>query len=64
MFLASDVSKILVQRTLENAIKTPFSSLNTLYVKNIGRANCFLTNTEPVENPLCHYRECSQRNQW
>jgi hypothetical protein len=26
--------------------------MNTLYVKNInGKANCFLTNTEPIENP-------------
>jgi hypothetical protein len=36
----------------KTAIKTPFSSMNTLFVKNInGKDNCFLTNTESVENP-------------
>ena len=34
------------------AVKTPFTSINTNYVKNIsGRANCFLNDTEPYENP-------------
>jgi hypothetical protein len=34
------------------ASKTPFTSINTNYIKNTsGKADCFLNNTEPVENP-------------
>jgi len=36
----------------QTAIQDPFTSINTNYVKNVsGRANCFLSDTEPVQNP-------------
>jgi len=36
----------------QTAIHDPFTSINTNYVKNVsGRANCFLSDTEPYENP-------------
>lgn len=34
-----------------NVVKDPFTTINTIYVKDInGRTDCFLQNTEPYEN--------------